>query len=298
MEITISNSIAKHFAELQKSFKRQAPVQQAALLNDMAFKFREAAPLALGTRYIIRQKRFVSQSFHIMKKARPADGSNMAAEVTSNYFGHKKGAKFTGWTEELGGEETRSAFFTLRARGGNKSNNVYSGYRIKRGNDGYNSAPPPPELSYGLFANLPPNRKFPALQKALRLKKTQRSQIDFRQNIYDARSLAYGKTRQGDFKTRRKMTRQALYETDPVLAQFDTQASPIFIMNFYGIKGLFTFNNNYDFSGGIEALRYYTAPRKKVPRWGWDIIAVNKVYETFSDDYILNNYIVPIMRAK
>jgi hypothetical protein len=109
-------------------FPKSAGKAFARLVNDMAFSFKDVAPVILAKHFTIRNPGFVSSSIRV-EKAKP--GKNPVATV-----GSIERPGFTGWAEQAGetpktGRAKRS--IGLNARGGNMRGTAKKKSRLKRG---------------------------------------------------------------------------------------------------------------------------------------------------------------------
>ncbi|GMO27960.1 MAG: hypothetical protein Pg6A_15740 [Termitinemataceae bacterium] len=274
----VNDNILEYFTTLSLGYKKESPKMFAHLLNDMAFSFRNVAPKILANRYTIRNQRFVQQQFFVVKKATPnQDILNIEAIISSNYIANKYGSKHTGWSEELGEQETRSAYWTKAARGGSRTNSVLKKYipqYAKYG--GYGSAPEPPTLS-DLTFGLSRERQIPAFIKSIQL----------------ARRVTHGRyNKAGNFKGYRKTRKKGI--ENPAFA---TQNIPLVIIDRNGAKTLSHFKGDDIMSGRLEALKVYKQPNKKISIWSWDDETIDKVQSYFRDEYIIEKYITPIFSS-
>jgi hypothetical protein len=93
---------------------RETKKATGRLLNDMAFSHRDIAMATIGSRHIIRDKRFLSFALQVKK-----------ADLTQAPFkqraisGSIRTDRFTGWVEDLGIAPKRNRLIGSNARGGN-----------------------------------------------------------------------------------------------------------------------------------------------------------------------------------
>lgn len=282
MEITgwqVSNTIFKYFDGLSKAYKKEASKNFAYLLNDMAFSYRGRAPQTLKSRYTIRAPIFVAQNFFVTKKASQSESINeMSAVVSSNKIAQLYPTKFSGWTEELGGEQSKSVFYTKVARNGSYDNIVNKKYVFRNGDNSF-----APIVEGTPLGNLPRKRMIKA----------------FISNAQKARGLDYDFTKKGEEKRKtvsylengKKRRKTALLSG----SEYAMMTAPLFFMNTAtGTKALWKFTGDSVYGGKIEVVKMYKRP-KQIRHWDWAEETLRWVSKYYTEDVIVQEYVMPIL---
>jgi hypothetical protein len=123
--VTVSKRDMEAFAQITDPKEFARVCRQA--LNDMAFEFKKLAPAVIGSKYTIRNPRFVSSRFRV-EKATSLDLASMRSVAYS-----VESERFSGWTESLGAPTSRLRLINLAARKGDVKQQAMKSARLMSG---------------------------------------------------------------------------------------------------------------------------------------------------------------------
>jgi hypothetical protein len=244
-----------------KMFPKETGKWAAKMVNDMAFEYKGQFLGVIGSRYKIRNPGFIGGSVKV-EKARPRSRlEDIAAEV-----GTVSKPRFSGFTEEVGGQDAqRTRAFTLAGRGGRWENVSRGWARMHPSNDPTQDQKIP---SINDVQGLPENQRFMALMNMIASKKIP---IAPKANTFILKGGKYNK---------------GLY-------RFDGKKFPTIQKT--GTKGK-KLKPRFDPDAKLNMVQIFK-PIKKQKEWDWPEDVMKKVQQKFTPRFLFNNYIAPAING-
>jgi hypothetical protein len=256
----------RQWLQAWKEFPRQSGKWAAKMVNDMAFQFKEEFPKIIGSRYTIRDPKFIERIIRV-EKARPR--SHMADIIATVYTWHGStgesgeggsSIRFSGFEEELTGSPSSVARPHHRViTDAGRKGRVWGGMaqpwaRIHRGNQ--QRIPSIIDLDAGL-QKAPEEHRFAAMIRMMAAGKIAHSPS----NTFILEGPRYKKPGLYRFKGGKLPTGEAFKKKE----------------------------------GQVEMIQLFKDKPILPPRWDWRGMAEEKTREKFTPDYIFDNYIAKAM---
>jgi hypothetical protein len=286
----MDDAIERTFRVMAKKFPSQMNYAATALLNDMAFDFRDTAVSVLGRHYTIRSPQFIKRSFQVQKANRSAPLNKKSSTAASVKLAGRYGKTSTGWEEAYTGHDARDTIWTKGAREGSYRNQISGRFRIPMNGGGFNKANTPSA------ADLPSGIPSQYMRAALIDRIGRQMLVD--KGLKKEQAALKSWLKKGSGAKQHFALPATNNKSDPRFSV--TKGSLVHAGAGYN-EGLYAFKGGRLPTGGVrvelEPIRLLRAPHSPAA-WDWRGEIVKAVKETFSPDFVLSGYIQPaIARA-
>jgi hypothetical protein len=268
--ITFDDSELRRWAAAWKRFPKESGKWASKMINDMAFYMRDSFPSVMGKHYTIRDDDLINSIFYV-EKARPRSLMGNIQAIAGTSLDRKNGERiqrFSGFTEELGAASKKYRVITRWGRAGLSPKGIAEPWaRLhntgKSGDQGGDTTRIP---NTAFLSRLPANQRYMALVDMMASGKLHvpKGNPTF--------ILGDGTTNHGLFRFRGgKIPGKGIRKKDRA----------------FMIKA----------AGAPDKIQQFRTQPVKPPQWNWMEDLIENLWETFTPEFMFNNYILPAYRG-